>query len=134
MHAFAQDLDLALREDKEFTAVLAFHQQLVAERNLLGLEPGRHANQHRVGEPRKQRDAAQRLGGERSRPAGNVHPDPRGLAQFDLRAVHAISAAIDLHPGQQAEQPPGRDRHHLRRRLRRVRQVAGDGRRDASLQ
>ena len=101
--ALAQHLDLPLGDDEELAAVFAFDDQLVAQRNLFGLEAAGHAGDDGVGQPGEQRHAAQRLRRERGRAAGDVDLDPLGLGQFDLGAVDAVGAAVDLHPRQQAQ-------------------------------
>ena len=59
--ALAQHLDLPLGDDEELAAVLAFDDQLVAQRNVFGLEAAGHPGDDGVGQPGEQRHAPQRL-------------------------------------------------------------------------
>jgi hypothetical protein len=80
MDALAQDLDLSLGDDEELVAVLAFDDQLVAQRNLFRLEAAGHAAEDLIGQLGKQRHAAQRLRRKTRRSPPEIHFDPFGLA------------------------------------------------------
>ena len=132
--ALAQDFDLSLGDDEELAQVLSLDEQLVAQGDVFGFEAAGHAGDDRLGQLGKERHAAERFRRERRRLARNVDADAFGLGQLDLGPVDAVGSTVNLHPRQEAQEPPRGDRHHLRRRLRRVRQVLGDRRRHATLQ
>ena len=64
VYALAEHLDLALGDDEELVAVLAFDDQLVAQRDRFRLEAFAHAGEDRIGQSREQRHASQRFRGE----------------------------------------------------------------------
>ena len=98
MNAFAQDLHLALRDDKKFAAVFAFDDQLISKRNLFNFEPRRHSRDDGLRQFGKEWDASQRFSGQKGITRGQIDPDSFGFAQFHFGAIDPISPTIDLNP------------------------------------
>jgi hypothetical protein len=117
VNTLAQYLHLALGQHEESAAVLPLVDEVTAEWHRLHAKSPLHPLEQRFRQLGEQRHAPQIVGRERQPALGGHDVDPLSLRELDLGAVDAVGTTLDLHPGQQVQEVPRRDRHHLRPRL-----------------